>query len=90
VVIAKQTDNGYCLRFSINGHFESLGDMMIRGANVRSCNYLCFDVLGSKLCYRLLIPLHKSAAWLIFRRILPSKATFSFCWWGTSRCWGTQ
>ncbi|XP_039837989.1 uncharacterized protein LOC120698439 isoform X16 [Panicum virgatum] len=39
-----QTERGYCLLFSTNGHLESLGDIMIRG-NFKllrnSVGYIC-------------------------------------------------
>ncbi|XP_044971351.1 uncharacterized protein LOC123432763 isoform X3 [Hordeum vulgare subsp. vulgare] len=71
---------------STNGHFESLGDMMIRGMYTLSPTcvpvIICVSMYLFPSCVIvILVPLHKPAAWLMLRSSITGKPTFSVNLW---------
>ena len=86
MVIAKQTERGYCLLFSTNGHLESLGDIMIRGMYTFWPTCVSVIIFASMYLFPswvivILVPLHKPADWLMFWRSITGRPTFSLSSW---------
>jgi len=86
IVIAKQTDRGYCLLFSTNGHFESFGDMTILGMYTFSPTWVPVIIFASMYLFPswvivIRVPLHRPADWLMFRRSTTGMPTLSLSSW---------
>ena len=82
-----EADRGrFCLLFSMNGHLESLGDMMMRDMYTFWPTYVPVIIfaliyLFSSWFIIILIPLHKAGDWLIFSRSITGWPTFSLSSW---------